>query len=146
LEQAVIDAARAVNGNVDYVSGDMEMVNLYEALVALDKLRETEKPRASAIAPPTSHDAAAWAAKTQKSWHRRILRLLFAKPVNGATVDELERHFQASHQTMSPRVNELVNAGWLEDSGERRETRSGTEAIAWKLTPVARQVMRRVLA
>ena len=49
----------------------------------------------------------------------------------GLTVDALEQVLQRSHQTVSARVNELRDRGWVVDSGHRRKTRSGRSAIVW---------------
>lgn len=50
---------------------------------------------------------------------------------HGATCDEIERDLGLTHQTASARVNELVKAGRLVDSDERRKTRSGRNATVW---------------
>jgi hypothetical protein len=154
LELAVIEQARSVAA-CNMLHGLYEedqltdakwadVVRLQRALGELDKLRQVEKPRASAVAPVTSHEAAAWAAKSQKAVNRRILRFMHDRPVSGATVDEIMYVLQGSHQTISARVNELVNAFWLVDTRERRETRSGAQAIVWKLSSTARYVMDRL--
>jgi len=52
----------------------------------------------------------------------------------GMTVDALEQTLNRSHQSVSARVNELRNKGWLVDSGIRRKTRSGRPAIVWTPT------------
>jgi len=52
----------------------------------------------------------------------------------GMTVDALEQVLNRSHQSVSARVNELRNKGWLIDSGVRRKTRSGRPAIVWTPT------------
>jgi hypothetical protein len=36
--------------------------------------------------------------------------------------------------TQRPRRVELVEGGWVEDSGERRPTRSGMDAVVWRGT------------
>jgi len=56
----------------------------------------------------------------------------------GMTVDALEQTLNRSHQSVSARVNELRNKGWLTDSGVRRKTRSGRPAIVW--TPTVQAV------
>ena len=52
----------------------------------------------------------------------------------GLTVDALEQILNRSHQSVSARVNELRNKGWVTDSGIRRATRSGRSAIVWTPT------------
>lgn len=55
----------------------------------------------------------------------------------GLTVDAIEQRLVRSHQTVSARVNELRNKGWITDSGIRRKTRSGRPAIVWTPTTSA---------
>jgi len=52
----------------------------------------------------------------------------------GLTVDQLEQVMHGKHQTISARVNELRNKGWLADTGIKRPTRSGRPAIVWTPT------------
>ena len=52
----------------------------------------------------------------------------------GLTVDQLEQLMNSRHQTVSARVNELRNKGWVRDSGVKRPTRSGRSAIVWMPT------------
>lgn len=49
----------------------------------------------------------------------------------GATCDEIEVALGLRHQTASARIRELVEAGKLVDSDERRPTRSGRDAVVW---------------
>lgn len=55
----------------------------------------------------------------------------------GWTDDELECHTKLPHQTVSARRRELVLKGLIEDSGERRKTRSGRKAVVWVLKKTA---------
>lgn len=57
---------------------------------------------------------------------------------HGLTVDQLEQLLNRSHQSVSARVNELRDKGWVVDSGERRKTRSGRSAIVWKPSAASR--------
>lgn len=59
----------------------------------------------------------------------------------GLTCDEVESRLQGKHQTISARVNELRDRGWIKDSGERRRTRSGRKAIVW--APTLRAIQQR---
>lgn len=52
----------------------------------------------------------------------------------GATDDEMERFLGRSHQSVSATRNTLVRKGYLVDSGHRRPTRSGNQAIVWTWT------------
>lgn len=51
---------------------------------------------------------------------------------NGMTCDEVELRLNLRHQTASARVNELMEANLIVDSGERRKTSSGRKATVWK--------------
>ena len=52
----------------------------------------------------------------------------------GLSVDQIEIILNRSHQSVSARVNELRDKGWVRDSGHRRRTRSGRKAIVWEPT------------
>ena len=60
----------------------------------------------------------------------RLLRVIRLASL-GLTVDELESVTGLPHQTASPRVNELAKSGQIVDSGQRRPTRSGRNAVVW---------------
>jgi hypothetical protein len=47
------------------------------------------------------------------------------------TCDEAELLLGAKHQSVSATIRCLVKEGQLEDTGERRLTRSGRNAIVW---------------
>ncbi len=55
----------------------------------------------------------------------------------GVTCDEVEVALNLRHQTASARFTALFKRGDIVDSGERRPTRSGRKAIAWR-TPERR--------
>ncbi len=50
---------------------------------------------------------------------------------HGRTDDELEVVLSLRHQTASARRRELVLKGLVRDSGRRRPTRSGRQAVVW---------------
>jgi len=52
----------------------------------------------------------------------------------GMTDDELEVFFGRTHQSVSACRNTLMRKGYLVDSGKRRKTRSGNQAIVWEWT------------
>lgn len=62
-----------------------------------------------------------------------VLALLRISPL-GLTDDDLERLTSTRHQTVSARRRELVLAGLVVDSGDRRPTSSGRSAVVWKAT------------
>jgi hypothetical protein len=50
---------------------------------------------------------------------------------HGMTDDEMEFFLARPHQTVSSLRNGLMNDGWVVDSGLRRQTRYGNDAIVW---------------
>ena len=52
----------------------------------------------------------------------------------GATDEEQQDRFQMNPSTPRPRRVELVNQGWIKDSGRTRATRSGAQAVVWVLS------------
>lgn len=57
----------------------------------------------------------------------------------GLTVDQLEVILRRPHQSVSARVNDLVRKGWIVESGMKRKTRSGRQAIVWVPSELARK-------
>lgn len=162
LEIAVIDAAVAwaaanripreeAEGSVIYTNG-----TLREAVRAYCEygLATTGKPRVGLRAPETSHDAAEWAKKFAVTDAGRVFREIYyvwrrnrafaenrewGDPREGLTTDEVEEMLNRTHQSISARVNNLKEAGWIVDSGQKRETRSGAQAIVWTPSEAAKQ-------
>lgn len=61
----------------------------------------------------------------------KVFKAVIERPFGGTTCDELEISLGMIHQSCSARVNELMNSGWIFDSGFRRKTRNGRNAIVW---------------
>jgi hypothetical protein len=55
----------------------------------------------------------------------------------GLTVDQLEVQLGRTHQSISPRVTDLLYKGLVKDSGRTLLTRSKQDAIVWTPTDVA---------
>ena len=55
----------------------------------------------------------------------------------GLTCDQLEVILARPHQTVSARVNDLRDKGWIVDSSFRRKTRSNRNAIVWSPSQAA---------
>lgn len=53
----------------------------------------------------------------------------------GATCEEIERWFCRSHQTISSAMRAIQKRGAIVDSGKRRPTSSGRQAIVWVSAP-----------
>ena len=62
-----------------------------------------------------------------------VFRFIQARQL-GATCDECEVALDMRHQTASARVRELYLRGVITDSGLRRKTRSGRNAVVWVAT------------
>lgn len=86
-------------------------------------------------APSTSRLAALRNYPRNGTQRGRILQWIQRRGDVGATVDEAEIASGWSHQTTSARVNELMNGGWIVDSGQKRRTRNRTPATVWKAAP-----------
>ena len=50
---------------------------------------------------------------------------------DGATIDEIAQATGFLTQTVCGRIAELRQDGWIQDSGRRRQTRHGANAIVW---------------
>jgi hypothetical protein len=88
--------------------------------------------------PETSHAAGAAVAPRTGTWRRKVLEALgddAAAGRRGLTDIELERRWPGARpQTIRTRRSELVAAGLVEDSHDRRLTDTGSMAIVWRLT------------
>ena len=60
-----------------------------------------------------------------------VLGVIKSWGAHGATCDEVELYTGLTHQTASARINELHKLSAINDSGRRRKTRSGRNAIVW---------------
>ena len=76
--------------------------------------------------------------------HVDILKFI-RKRKKGATCDQVEAGLNRIHQTVSARINELVNWGYLFDTGNKRITRSGHKArvlrCEWPTKKTAKQML-----
>lgn len=82
--------------------------------------------------PDTSRAARLAVAPRTGTQRERVLRYLLANP---ATDEAIETALGLSH---TPRRLELVEGGWVEDSGQRRPTTRKTNAVVWRATDRAR--------
>ena len=78
----------------------------------------------------TSREAYESVNRGHNSLHDRLLELLLE---DNYTCDELEILLDAKHQSMSAQIRKGVLDGDIEDSGEKRPTRSNRQAIVWTL-------------
>jgi len=85
-------------------------------------------------AKPTSRDAGLQAMPRSATRRYCVLEAIAIAGERGRTDDELIVQLGVPHQSVGPRRLELVEGGWIEDSGQRRRTRTGADAIVWVLT------------
>lgn len=88
-------------------------------------------PPARHDGPETSHQAARKVAPRTPTMRERVLACIVAAGSRGLTDAEGERVSGMRSQSWTPRRGELVKQGRVIDSGERRTTESGCEAIVW---------------
>jgi hypothetical protein len=78
--------------------------------------------------PDTSHHAKIDARLTAGAIRTKIYELVLASE-DGMTVDEIRQVMPPmAASTLSARASDLIRDGWLEDSGRRRATRTGSTA------------------
>lgn len=104
--------------------------------------KEQRKPRPTPLArrddPHTSWRAAWMQTKgDQQLLYRAIYMVLTQKP---CTDDQLVRIIQHNITTATPsgirsRRAELVDTGWVKDSGERRDSDAGSPMTVWEAVP-----------
>lgn len=79
----------------------------------------------------TSQDAAESLVLRAPTLRDRVHRVIKSRGDFGATDYEIEQHLGMRHQTASARRRELVLRGKAKDSGLRRKTGSGRNAVVW---------------
>ena len=89
-------------------------------------------------ATDTSVKAAIAAYPRAGTQRARILNLLFYWD-SGLTDAQIQSYLQIPESSQRPRRVELVEQGWLEDSGQRRTWNGHGEAIVWQLTEQAKR-------
>lgn len=81
----------------------------------------------------TSADAAAVAGKRRETIAARVLELLANRGPSGATDEEIRHALELGESTARPRRHELVAAGHVVDSGQKRRSTKGCLMIVWVL-------------
>lgn len=69
---------------------------------------------------------------------RRVLDAVGAAGEHGATDDDLLASTGLPPNTLRPRRWELVSGGWVVDSGRKRPTASGQDAVVWVVSRLGR--------
>lgn len=80
--------------------------------------------------PATSRAAALAIAPRTGTQRRKVLNAIAYKP---RTDEELQADLRMNANSERPRRVELVEGGWIKDSGLRRPTAAGGESIVWAL-------------
>jgi len=97
-----------------------------------------ETPRPVALPPYQPTDTSKAAAEKIREDAPRLRRLVYAyiagRGQAGATDQECQEALNLASNTQGPRRIELTNSGHVQDSGQRRPTRSGRRAIVWTAT------------
>jgi hypothetical protein len=88
-------------------------------------------PPARHDAPATSHAAARAIAPRAPSQRDQVLYAIRQAGARGLTDDEGESALGIRPQSYTPRRGELAREGLIVDSGRRRRTSGGREAIVW---------------
>lgn len=97
-------------------------------------------------APVTQRQAAILVYPATGTQRRDVLDCIAGSGERGCTDEEVQQKLAMRVQTETPRRNELVDDGWIEDSGRTRPTTSGREATVWVLTASGRSQLRGELA
>ena len=105
------------------------------ALCANFYMVPVSKPRRTKSYTPPETSLQAYESQKDKAPadKRKILAYLMRKDLpKGATCDEVEAALSLSHQTASARIRGLFQDGSIQDSGLRRNTRTGRKATVWE--------------
>jgi hypothetical protein len=145
IEQEVIDASIAFANAINWPLALAAVAEAERFLQAVTDYTElgldtSSRPAIGNNTTDTANAAGASMAEHVGAIANECFDEIVATYVQGAvglTVDALEQRLNRSHQTVSARVNELRDKGWVVDSGVRRATRSGRSAIVWRPTTAA---------
>lgn len=148
-EQAVIDAAIAVTqlGSSELFMAS-ELERLKDAVTAYLALPvETPgKTYSSAKALETSHEAADWFASRAEGLATKVFVAIYRAWLGGGTgltTWQLQIQLGGEHQSVSPRVTELLDLGLIRPSGMKRTKEDsigrklGRPANVWTPTAIA---------
>ena len=97
---------------------------------SLFDLLRPEPGKARRDGAPTSKAPGLAVAPRTGTQRRRVLDAIATRP---STDEEIQDALRMSGNTERPRRVELVEGGWIRDSGARRPSASGQESIVWEL-------------
>jgi hypothetical protein len=148
---AVIEAAQHWRQQRNNSAAGMTASSAFRLQQAVDALRnlDLEDPSAGAkssvLAPDTSHEAYISMRKRFGPDARLVLDAIewaWYRGSLGLTTEQICDRLSRKHQSISARVNELRDKGWIVDSGQRRQTVSRRNAIVWTLSDRARAALK----
>lgn len=102
--------------------------------LSLDQALSERHAYVARAARQTSRDAGARAFPRSATNRFRVLESIATGGPVGRTDDEVIVRTGLAHQSVGPRRLELLEGGWIEDSGRKRATRTGAQAIVWVLS------------
>jgi hypothetical protein len=148
-ERAVIEAAKRVSAKHSHTHWWDEVKALDQAVEALEALdlEPATAVRTKGLPLATSEAAAAYMSKRVHDVVGEVFGQILSVCRQGAfglTTDAVEQRLRRSHQSVSPRVTELRDQGWITDSGQKRKTRYGQDAVVWTPTPAAMRAAEQV--
>ena len=102
-------------------------------------LQQTSKVRVRAQVLGTSFEAAVSISPAKAEWYYRLV-YEYLETYGPMTHEQLIRKVQengvhATDSGLRARCSELRDAGWVEDTGTKRPTRTGHPAIVWAAVP-----------
>lgn len=107
-----------------------------ELIAEMQQVDTRRHPSANTLTPTrvrTSAIAAARAYPKTGTNRCQVLELIWR--VGPLTCDEICQRLGMLVQSATPTINSLRKDGWLRDSGQRRDTRSGNPAVVWEAIP-----------
>lgn len=113
------------------VEGVTEQRSLEDALSDARVVVANTEGRSRRGSPETSRQAAKANAVRSGTQRAAVLEAIVAHP---GTDDEVAQRTQLYRYSAAPRRNELAELGLVEDSGVRRRTGRGSDAVVWRST------------
>lgn len=132
VEARISKGTREGNRRVDFARGGWLLVDV--------KLLE---PTARSTDPSTAHQAAKRAAPRAHTDELLVLKIHAEHP-DGLTDHEMAALAKRLYTSLGVRRKALVNKGLIVDSGMKRPTPTGSDAIVWRITDAGQALMRGV--
>lgn len=114
--------------------GVVQALSLIRDILKLDEYSDPSANYNAEGVKETSQEAAWKNEPRSGTQRRRALEALARTPM---TDEALERHLRIPSSSARTRRAELVAGGWVMDSGQRRLTKCGNDAIVWTTTSKA---------